>query len=540
MRHLVICCDGTWQTAINDSNVVRLRDAIAEETHRGMPQLCMYLPGVGTAGTVAARLVGAATGLGLSANVCKAYRRLAEAYQPGDTVTLFGFSRGAYTARSLAGMVASCGLLDLGEVDDPSGQVQRVYQRYRSRDRASSGRGWARDLHFHFDEHVAQLPIRFVGVWDTVGSLGIPDGLRWWGLFDPADYQFHDVTLDPRIRFGRHAIALDEQRGPFAPTRWDAPAAGQDIQEVWFPGEHLDVGGGGLVRGLSDGALQWMVDEAQAAIGLEFDPVIRARYQADPLAVPHPVLRAADRVEHGLTDLVMLPWPRVIPRIDAAARTREVHDSAYVRQAAADLPGGRYRPTETPTDGTSATVRVPADDGWVTTGLWLEPGRYSFVAAGAWGTPLTSAGPAGVDDRFSVGRLVGSVVDRVAGLFRRVVENPMAAVAGARREPSLPWLSLVGYLANERRDREGKVVEGHERIPIGAGTTYDVQRPGYLYAFANAAWGSYVTHRGALELTVRRIGPTLAGLSDQPDRAPHEPDAPRPPDDPNARVPRAD
>ena len=112
MRHLVVCCDGTWQTAVSDSNVVRLRDALADETRQGVPQLRRYVAGVGTAGTVAARLVGAATGFGLSANVRTAYRLLAETYQPGDLVALFGFSRGAYTARSLAGMVAYCGLLD--------------------------------------------------------------------------------------------------------------------------------------------------------------------------------------------------------------------------------------------------------------------------------------------------------------------------------------------------------------------------------------------------------------------------------------------
>jgi hypothetical protein len=528
VRHLVVCCDGTWQTTVNDSNVVRLRDALAGQTRRGRPQLHRYVAGVGTAGTVAARLVGAATGFGLSANVRTAYRLLAETYQPGDLVALFGFSRGAYTARSLAGMVASCGLLDPTGLDstrndDADGQVQRVYQHYRTRDQPSTDPGWADGLSFHVDADATELPIRFIGVWDTVGSLGIPDGLRWWGQFDPADYQFHDVQLDPRIRHARHAIALDEQRGPFSPTRWAAPAPGQDIQEVWFPGEHLDVGGG-LVRGLSDGALRWMMDEAQTTIGLEFDPAIRDRYRPDPLAIRHPVLRAVDWIEHGLADVVLLPRPRPIPRIDPAARRGDVHESAYVRQAAPDLPGGRYRPTTTLTDGASATVRVPADTGWVATGLWLEPGGYSFTTAGTWGTPLTTAGADGVSRLLSVGRLVGSVVDRAAGLFRRLVENPMAAVAGARREPDLPWLSLVGYVANEERDGKGRIITGPERIPIGTGTTHRVERPGYLYAFANAAWGSYATHRGAIELSVRRTGAATAARTDEPDHAPGTPD----------------
>jgi hypothetical protein len=524
VRHLVVCCDGTWQTAVSDSNVVRLRDALVEETGQGVPQLHRYVAGVGTAGTVAARLIGAATGFGLSANVRTAYRLLAEVYQPGDLIALFGFSRGAYTARSLAGMIACCGLLDPPGSDDVDGQVQRVYRHYRNRDQPSEDPAWADGLSFHVDADAAELPVRFIGVWDTVGSLGIPDGVRWWGQFDPADYQFHDVALDPRIRYARHAIALDEQRGPFSPTRWSAPAPGQDIQEVWFPGEHLDVGGGGLVRGLSDGALRWMMDEAQATIGLEFDPAIRDRYRPDPLVARPAVLRVADRIEHGLADGVLRPWPRTIPRIDAAARRRDVHESAYLRQADPDLPGGPYRPTTTPTDGASATVRVPADTGWVATGLWLEPGEYAFAADGAWGAPLTTAGPGGVNRVLSVGRLVSSALDRAAGLFRRLVRNPAAAVPGALREPELPWLSLVGYVANEERDHKGTIVAADERIPIGAGTTRVIHRPGYLYAFANAAWGSYVTHRGAIELSVRRIGAAPADRAGESDHAPGTPD----------------
>ncbi len=343
-------------------------------------------------------------------------------------------------------------------------------------------------------------------MWDTVGSLGIPDHLRVGTLFDAADHRFHDVRLDPRIEHARHAIALDEQRGPFSPTRWYDPLPGQDVKEVWFPGTHLDVGGGGFGRGLSDGALRWMMDEAESAIGLEFDPDVRGRYRPDPLAVANPLLRFADQVQHEFTDVLLTPSPRAIPRIDAADRTPDVHESAYRRQAAPELAGGRYRPTATPGPGGSATVAVPANDGWVATGLWLEPGEYSFAATGGWRSVVTSVDPAGNAGRGSIGRLVGSTIDRFAGLFRRVVQNPVATVIGARREPDLPWMSLVGYVANETRNADGTIDEAHERIAIGAGTSHAVQRPGYLYAFANAAWGGYPANSGAVELAVRRSG----------------------------------
>ena len=219
MRHLILCCDGTWQTTGSRSNVARLADAVAPTTEDGTPQVVEYIAGVGTA--LGTRILGGITGWGLSRNVIAAYTWLAREYRPGDAVWLFGFSRGAYTARSLAGMIGSCGLLDGNETPGRRlrQEVARVYECYRAGstpDPRSTDR-----LRFHYRPDVDGTPIRFVGVWDTVGALGIPTHLGP-GLIDPfrRRYEFHDVRLDPRIPHARHAVAIDEMRGPFSPTLW--------------------------------------------------------------------------------------------------------------------------------------------------------------------------------------------------------------------------------------------------------------------------------------------------------------------------------
>jgi len=507
VRHLIVCCDGTWQTNLNNSNVVRLRDALAKKTSTGIEQKCCYIKGVGTGWNPGNRLAGGVAGVGLSANIMQAYKWLAEQYQAGDVVALFGFSRGAYTARSLAGMIGRCGLLDATNVKDVDAAVARVYRRYREGRQAPDDRRWRDDLSFH--ENDDSIPVHFIGVWDTVGSLGVPDHLTLLNLLDRAYYEFHDVRLDRRIPHARHAISLDENRGPFAPTLWHDPPPEQDVKQVWFPGDHGDVGGGHPNKGLSDGALLWMMDEAEAAIKIEFDQSVRKRYKQNPLAVQPWLRRSVERIAEPATDVAFRPWPRAVPRVDKSAplaRTAhpapDVHPSAFKRQDAASLPGGPYRPTRTLAAGESATIAVPASDAWSATGLWLEPGKYEFTADGTWRSMGTQVGPGGSDQPRSPGHLLGSAIGRVEGRVRRVLGNEPAQIVGSWREPDLPWMSLVGYVANERRDAEGKIVHKHQRIPIGAGTTREIKQGGYLHAFANDAWGFYVNNSGAVQLTV--------------------------------------
>ncbi|MGH3906233.1 MAG: phospholipase effector Tle1 domain-containing protein [Pseudonocardiaceae bacterium] len=189
MRHLVVCCDGTWNTPEEEAatNVYRLHNALADTADDGTEQLRYYDHGVGTEGGLADYVLGGAAGAGLSRNVLDAYYWLTTTYQPGDRIALFGFSRGAYTGRSLAGMIATCGLLDTTSLNDAMvwNQIDRVYhRRYQRGDRASPR--WRHGLRFSYDpEHADQIPVHFIGVWDTVGSLGIPDYLGWLNLLDP-------------------------------------------------------------------------------------------------------------------------------------------------------------------------------------------------------------------------------------------------------------------------------------------------------------------------------------------------------------------
>ena len=268
MKRLVICCDGTWNSADDPTqatNVVKMSRAIPAVSEEGIQQTIYYDEGVGT-GNAVDRFLGGVVGLGLNKNVLQAYQFLAQNYQDGDDLIFFGFSRGAYTVRALAGLVAKVGLLQklfLHELPD-------IYEQYRSSAKLSDE--YLKSL----KPKVAAYPaIQFLGVWDTVGSLGIPSGpFRWIGR---AWYDFHDVELNPRILNARQALAIDETRKHFKPAVWDttaqagttAGAAPQTVKQLWFAGAHSNVGGGYEESTLADIAFQWMAEEAQPFLALD-------------------------------------------------------------------------------------------------------------------------------------------------------------------------------------------------------------------------------------------------------------------------------
>lgn len=527
MRCLVVCCDGTWNTPDQPAvtNVSRLYRALGAMDAEGDRQLASYQPGVGTSGGLLAWLRGGIAGAGLSTDVLDAYRWLITTYEPGDRIALFGFSRGAYTARSLAGMISACGLLDTrgrspATVRD---HTEQAYRRYRAADRPDPR--WRAGLTFRYDPADAEhFPVHFIGVWDTVGSLGIPDNLGLLNLWDsPHRYAFHDVRLNPHIRFARHAIALDENRGPFAPTLWEPDGRGpdQDLQQVWFPGSHLDVGGGHPEKGLSDAALRWMVEEAQKA-GIVFDEDLLRQVTPSCTDVMHDDNRSTfsslallyDPLIGPLLQLFFEPRPRAVPCIDEGRSGGTVHQSAYDRQRGKIITTPPYRPTRSPdAGGTPQTVPVLAREPWNETGLYLEPGRYSFTAEGEWQDAHIRSGPEGTTgpDRFNPLverlRLLGTVLGPVQNLFRRVIGNKVANLLGSRREDDLPWMSLVGVVANEdgKQPSTPQAPAPHQRIAIGRGTdSVTVAKGGYLYAFANDAWGFYDNNSGEVRLTVTR------------------------------------
>lgn len=271
-KRLIICCDGTWNRPDQLSNrspaptnVSKLALGIAPRDRAGNEQLLHYQPGVGTRRFE--RIRGGALGLGLSRNVRECYRFLVGSYEPGDELYLFGFSRGAFTARSVAGLVRNSGILRPEHAD----RIKDAYRLYRARSHDKRPRGIEARIFRRMYSH-PDAPIHFIGVWDTVGSLGIPiDGVRVPWI--TRRWSFHDTTLSSHVRYAFHALAIDEQRGPFRPTLWEQQpdADGQVLEQVWFSGVHCDVGGGYGETELSEIPLLWMAGRA-ASCGLEFAP----------------------------------------------------------------------------------------------------------------------------------------------------------------------------------------------------------------------------------------------------------------------------
>lgn len=322
MRRLVVCCDGTWSTASRTAptNVVRLHRALAEVGDDGVPQRSCYVEGVGT--RPLERLLGGVFGFGLSANVQDGYRFLVETFEPGDELFLLGFSRGAYTARSLAGLVRNVGVLRREHV----GRQDEAYALYR--DRAEHPAGEASTAFRARWSH--ETRIRVVGVWDTVGSLGIPFGGLDLVRRTNRRWQFHDTTLSSRVDAAFHAVAIDERRGPFVPTLWHTePAAperaGQRVEQVWFSGVHSDVGGGYRGTGLSDLALLWMADRLREC-GLALRP--------ERLTPPHVAPSPHGRL-HDSRRCVYALLPPAERTLGVVAPTQEhVASSAVERQEA--------------------------------------------------------------------------------------------------------------------------------------------------------------------------------------------------------------
>lgn len=268
MKRLVVCCDGTWNTPEMESptNVVRMAQAVNTRGRDGCLQLVYYDEGVGTAGWMD-RIAGGAMGEGLDLNVRQAYRFLANNYEDGDETYLFGFSRGAYAARSLAGLIGYAGMLRRHQLTE----FAQAYELYRSEKAASGAAAKA-----FRTEHGTQVPqITLLGCWDTVGALGIPDKLPGIGLDHRFNkrYRWIDGQLGPHVANALHAVAIDERRREFAPTLMQRGHAGQNLEEIWFPGDHGSVGGGTKHKEpLARFALEWMAEGiVRHRLGLSVD-----------------------------------------------------------------------------------------------------------------------------------------------------------------------------------------------------------------------------------------------------------------------------
>jgi uncharacterized protein (DUF2235 family) len=385
---LAACFDGTWNTERSNTNVSRLFRQIVDDRTEGAQQRRFYDEGVGT--QWGERVRGGALGVGLDRNIRLGHAWLAsqfplgnvgsadaEGFAQGPDLYVFGFSRGAFTARSLGGLINYLGLPKLGSLgpaasigsaaEDPA--VLRAWELYASRPTAAEResaktRGGTDALPVRIDKHDTEVrafrqanayyPVRihFLGVWDTVGALGIPRVFDNWTFLRPSTkYRFHDTRLGRCVRYAYHAVAIDEQREPYCVTLWTGrEKTTLEVEQRWFPGAHADVGGGYEDDLLPDPPLAWIAAKA-AERGLHF------------------------RNDRGLVDAATNTVAPSIARapaafdLDGREHLSPVHDSyaefmggAYRLLRALPGAGGRvYRRMLVEADGINQTVDPVAD-----------------------------------------------------------------------------------------------------------------------------------------------------------------------------------
>ena len=298
-------------------------------------------------------VLGGAFGWGLLETLVEAYRHLVFLYQPGDEIFILGFSRGAYTARSLVGFIRSTGIVDR----DALHRIPDAVRRYRTMDDPNTHPSSSQSHAFRAEVSprvvtsekeaawrrengrpaASLLQITYLGVWDSVGALGVPAHIPLLGRWTARRYRFHDADLSSMVRSARHAVALDERRRAFEPTRWTNVAklnashegvAEPPYDELFFLGDHGSVGGGGDITALSSIGLGWIVEGAQAA-GLAFDArrLEAIRVEEDPMGP----LRNTAEAPKGFANWLM----RLSPKDrQGPSDMSELHRSVLVRWSA--------------------------------------------------------------------------------------------------------------------------------------------------------------------------------------------------------------
>jgi uncharacterized protein (DUF2235 family) len=368
MKRIVFCFDGTWNALNADTptNVVLAAASIERQARDGVVQIIHYDEGVGTGRLE--KMSGGMFGVGLVDNVREAYRFLIFNYDPGDEIYVFGFSRGAFSARTFVGFVRHVGPLSrlhAARIDEALGLYE---QRLKGADGASDKMrrfradyaaavcigddddSWrCQNVPGYEKGKAPPLKIHYLGVWDTVAALGVPANLPFSGWMN-REHDFHDPSVTDFVESVRHAVAIDERRATFPATLCgdltalnaakgktvDAPDA--PYQEKWFPGVHGAVGGGGDIRGLSDGALGWVLKGAKLA-GLKLDVEHGSRihgFKPDPYA---PLVNVKNP-KPGLLDKLASdrPGPEHVWQISTAAIRRWKADPGLLPEQA------RYRP----------------------------------------------------------------------------------------------------------------------------------------------------------------------------------------------------
>jgi uncharacterized protein (DUF2235 family) len=355
-KNIIFLADGTWNGksmdkdsdgVLESTNVLRLyqnlagnsvSNAIENEDEKALLdgqtpiQVAKYLHGVGDSDNLITKIAGGSFGAGLISRIVRGYTFISRNYEPGDNIYIAGFSRGAYTARALGGMIAKDGLLNYDRLNIQSKEEAYrygfyVWASYREKRQASLASTvinslWRRVISIgtplHTEDMHREVPIAAIGVWDTVGAMGIP---VYANENERADlFRFADTDLSTKVKRGFHAMALDEHRIDFSPTQW-TPRDG--IEQAWFVGSHSDVGGGYPETGLSDIALDWMSQKFADTGVLLSDPLVFAP-QGDYRGEIHDSRKS-------------LPW-KGTPRIDrAVAPDASSHESVRERRNDAAL-----------------------------------------------------------------------------------------------------------------------------------------------------------------------------------------------------------
>lgn len=312
-KRLAVFLDGTSNKADVNTNVWRARSLCSVKGADGLPQVVYYGPGVGTeTGEI---LRGDVFGYGIDAQVIGGYQWLIEHYDDGDEIFVFGFSRGAFAARSLSGFISRCGLIQPGA---PLG-VKELYDRYKRGNAAltihqllETGRD---NISFDLQEKwmvkdCRPVPVKFTGVWDTVGSVAHNDILSF---ITGGDHSFLDTNLRKSEQFVYHAMAIDENRAPFDVTLlsyyrpndtagdYTSPRALGDVEQRWFSGSHADVGGGCDSDATSQLPLKWILSKASAH-GLAF----KRNIEIDPEATTAPIFDAYSKAYHAVFEIASL------------------------------------------------------------------------------------------------------------------------------------------------------------------------------------------------------------------------------------------
>lgn len=292
-KHIAVCMDGTWQRLRTEfpTNIAKIARSVDHEDDAGAKQIVVYTQGVGAGSDLAARakgaLAGGLFGKGLEEDVLNTYVRICLNYQWGDRLYLFGYSRGAFSVRSLAGLIRRCGIVRRRHVHRAPEAFELYRKRFADADdpqllrfRAETNK---RPEGMGRDQTPPAIPIEYVGLFDTVGQRGLPSGLGPLTDIFNRKFEFHDLALSRHVKSARHAVAIDERRFAFPPTLWsnlgdlNRPAfeSGVDYadlpyQQRWFPGTHGDIGGGDQKALMADFPLAWVISGAQRA-GLKID-----------------------------------------------------------------------------------------------------------------------------------------------------------------------------------------------------------------------------------------------------------------------------